>query len=811
MTSVDVDTGRRPRRLVITRDDAVDCGFLFGLGIIALIGFRTTYGGTGYLVVGVAGLVLGIAIAYLSQVLRQPAITVGAMSVVVFFLFGGALALHGQAAGGVLPTGGTLRSLALVSVDGWKDLLTTVPPVGTGGGLLAIPYILGLLGGAAGFTLSRRFVAPAVAAIAPVVMLATVILLGADRPAARLLQGMVFALAALIWIAERAQRRRPPVQNGAGRRIRTATAVGVVAVTALGTGLIGSHLPGASSHPRVVLRSYVEPPFDINAYPSPLAGFREYTKDAAEGLYSSPLFTVRGIPTAYQGKIPFTIATLDAYDGSVWGATNGSVRTAPGQQPDVFERVGSQIASTADGTPLSLSVAIDAAYADQVDSDAWVPTAGQVNSVSFPSTDNDSADLAAGLRFNPATQSTVVPSLLRTNDQYVIQTDVAAKPTPIQGETCAATIPEPLAASAGGFGQPSVQPDLLPSSGFTAAINAASTKWEGTSGQLGKELDTVALYLHNNGYYSDGGTNERQYYPGHSIYRLSQFLGVGTLPLGVAPLVGDDEQYAATFALLSNELGMPARVALVGVPEPGSGVVKGSDVHAWVQVHLIDGSWVNFPSADFTPCTKRIPKVTQPPTSPHNITKAIPPPVSAHPPSTAFDTGKGRTFSSRRSSSHHHSVVHIPRYLRGVVKWGGPPAFAILAWIGLIVGLKARRRHVRRTQGPTTRRFAMGWHEVVDQATDLGAKVPEGLTRREQASGFADPRLRPIAETADAGVFGPGTPSEEAAAVFWTSVDLARRQMVRAVGRSRRIRAALSLRSFRRPSRRRPRPADATS
>jgi len=59
--------------------------------------------------------------------------------------------------------------------------------------------------------------------------------------------------------------------------------------------------------------------------------------------------------------------------------------------------------------------------------------------------------------------------------------------------------------------------------------------------------------------YSDGAGDEAQYLPGHSIGRLTTFL------TGIQ-LVGDDEQYAAIFALMTNFLGVPARVVLAPSP-----------------------------------------------------------------------------------------------------------------------------------------------------------------------------------------------------------------------------------------------------
>ena len=51
---------------------------------------------------------------------------------------------------------------------------------------------------------------------------------------------------------------------------------------------------------RAVARNWVEPPFDIGRYPSPLAGFRKYIdplgQENAANVYDRTLFTIEGAP-----------------------------------------------------------------------------------------------------------------------------------------------------------------------------------------------------------------------------------------------------------------------------------------------------------------------------------------------------------------------------------------------------------------------------------------------------------------------------------------------------------------------------------
>ena len=78
-----------------------------------------------------------------------------------------------------------------------------------------------------------------------------------------------------------------------------------------------------------------------------------------------------------------------------------------------------------------------------------------------------------------------------------------------------------------------------------------------------------------------------------------------------------------------------------------------------------------------------------------------------------------------------------------------------------------------------------------------------GETRREQAAYLSSEAARPLAERADALVFGPTAPDAADADGFWTAVDAERASMSAGVGPKRRLAALVNLTTFRR----RPRPA----
>jgi hypothetical protein len=749
------------------REDLIDAGFLVGLSILALVGFRTTYAGINYLIVGVAGLFIGIVLAHIANVLRQPLIVLAVMVVAVFFLVGGALAARAQAAGGVFPTPGTFQDLASASIYGWKQLLTTLPPVDSSGPLLAIPYILGIVGGVGGFTMARRLRSPALPVLAPGGILIAVILLGTARPAAQFLQGTVFGVVSLVWIASRGTRLRPPVQNGGGRRARWISAAALLGATVVVATLIGPHLPG-SGEKRVVLRSYVTPPFDISAFPSPLVGFRKYTK-AADTLWDQTLFTVEGLPSGTFIRL----STLDSYNGSVWGATSGTMATADGAPQDSFARVGSTIDSGASGTPVTLKVTVEAADAAGARVNAWFPHAGTATSVSFSG--SNAKEHESQFRYNLATTEGILPDRLKTGDEYTIHVVLGTA-----DESAAELSPTALP-----YGTPT-----LPSGayGFTSA---QAIKWSSEATGSIPQLIAVAKHLVDSGAFSDGGEGESQYLPGHSLARLSANFLNDKQP------VGDDEQYAAAFALLANQVGVPARVILGAEPE-ADGTVKGRDVHTWVSVHLSDGTWQSIPRAAFMPPTTKAPDKKLPDTIQNADAAVVPPPNPVRPPS-ALDFSLQQDAATAHANTNHRvgSGWQIPGFVVTFAKWTLPPILLISAICGLIIGLKSRRRKRRRTLGSSTTRISNGWTEIVDSAADLGVVLPAGQTRREDASRLAAYEVTDLANDADARVFGPGEPADDDATDYWRRVDELRQSMTSGLSRLQRWRVALSLRSLR--------------
>ncbi|GAB2477277.1 transglutaminase domain-containing protein [Jatrophihabitans fulvus] len=759
----------RPPALALR--DLVDAAFVLLLTGVALYGFRTTFSGHAYLVAGLGASVLGVVLTSLVTLLRKPVWLVAPLLPVGYYLFAGALVFRDEATGGVLPSGDVLRDASTVLIDGWKQLLTTLPPVAADGPLLAVPYVIGLVAAATSAAVAQRTTTRLWPAAPPALALIGVILLGTVEPAARAWQGIAFGVVLVCWAAVRHPGAKPlrlGVTPGGPQRL--VIGLLVLGVAGASAAVLQPYVAGHDRH-RVVLRDYVEPPFDIAAYPSPLVGFRKFTKDARL-LYDQTLFTVRGLPAG----TPVRIATLDSYDGTVWGATNATVPTAPGDPLDAFQRVGSRIdVPAAPGRTVDASVTIAAPYAAASDLNPWVPGAGTLRAISFAGGPADG--LADQFRYNLATGSGVTSARLAAGDRYDLRTVVAGPDLPKDAT-------------------PAGEPTL--DSGAIAFVGARAQQWSGKVADVRSKIVAVGRYMRDRGAYSDGGAGEAQYLPGHSTGRLTAFLN--------APqLVGDDEQYAAAYALICNYLGMPARVVLLA--EPGSGGrVEGRDVHTAVEVHVRTGDrteWALIPRSRFMPDENKKPDKQPPQTQQDARAAVVPPPNPVQPPSTLDDPDRPDQNTQRLARTADDEQGVLSGWFGDVLRWVGVPLLVVALLCALIVGVKWRRRSLRRTRGAVANRFDAGWREFLDTAQDVGARVPRGRTRREQAEVLTGrtARATPLADGADRGVFDAGDPPPEAVAAYWREVDAARHELVRSAGRLGRVRAALNLRSLRRPTR----------
>lgn len=741
---------------------AIDVAFVLVLGALALSGLGPTFTGQGFLLVGVLGVGLGALASALADFRRWPGAAGVIIAMVLFFALGPVLCLRAES--DPWPTPDAVRLLSRTAVLGWKDLLTTLPPIDGAGPLLVLPWLLGLTMGSVAVALARLSKGPSwlrstAPLVVPILVLGLVILLGLHHPQSILLQGSLFATALLAWLALRGLRSAVAVTGSTGRAGRVALGAALLTVTAAVAVPIGLLGDGADGE-RVVLRDQVEPPFDIGRYPSPLASFRRYVEfphDApAENLYERELFTVSGVPAGTRVRF----ATLDRYDGTVWGASDHAI---PGADNDVYQRVSTVIDNPVSGRSVSALITLGEGY-----SGVWLPMVGALQAIDFRTGSLQAR--ADSFRFNLATSTAVVPLGVAPGDSYQVR----------------AVLPDDEVTADSDSGAP-----VGEAAEAAAFLEAQATEWSGEAKTPMKRVFAIADHLRAEGKYTDGvATAERIYHAGHFQGRLSEFVN--------APIIaGDDEQYAATMALLANRVGVPARVVF-GAVVPEGGVVHGSDVAAWVELQVADGSWRTLPTDAFM---GREHPAKLPPQSQQSVGGTnVPPPAPIPPPSTEGDQADARLKAEKVVDDTARASRAVPSWVRYVGLAVGGPLAVISLLLGSIVLAKAWRRRRRRTAGPASARVGGGWRELVDHARDLGRPVSADpvRTRREQSAEIATGAAVALAQRADAHVFGPEAPHPEAAESFWEAVSAERKAMSAAVGRWRRLIAAVSLRTFRR-------------
>jgi transglutaminase-like putative cysteine protease len=730
-----------------------------------VVGFGPVWGAPGYLRPAVGGALLGLAVAWLGAWRRWPTVVVAAATVAAYLLCGGVLALPGTTVGGVLPTLATVRELALGSVHGWKEFVTTVPPLHSFPDLAVVPFsVLYLVAVVAG-TVAWRARLAAFALVPVAVGLVAAILLGTVEPALPVVQGLVAGVVGLLWGALRVIEARvgshsvaTDSSREASRRLRwyrLRTGATILGVGAVAAGLVAPVLLPAA--PRTVVRDVITPPLDLHEFVSPLVGFRKFAKEQRE----DELLRVDGLPAGARLRL----ATLDTYDGVVYDASSDE----PGS--GVYTRAGEEIA-TADTTPSTqLDVAV-LGYAG-----VWVPDAGSVTGITWT---GDRADqLADSTYYNAATRTALATAGLRPGDTYRLSAQIAAPPTEEDLRSGRIAEDTPL---------PPLPDDAVPPS-----VAAKASQF------MGEETDPVARLfalregLVASGIFSSGLEDQAPSRPGHSADRVDSLLAEDEM-------VGDDEQFAVALALMAQQAGIPARVVMGFYADPETDArqdgetytVTGADVHAWVEVPFEGYGWAPIdaiPDEDNKiqpePKSEQVPKppVLEDPEPPEEPADAVPGDVQDDDKDDQDAEGFDWGLAARIAAA-----VLIPLAI-------------LLAPVLLVLALKARRRLLRRSAARLSDRVAGGWREVLDAATDLGAAVPEGATRREAAgvlvATLEAPETVPLAHRADATVFGAAEPTPQEVDAYWAEVEALLGGLHARVPRRQRWRARLSLRSLR--------------
>ena len=717
-----------------------------------------------------ATVLVGSAIAVSGALYRWSTLTITLVTVGVYLLIGVPLAIPDRALYGVLPTlQGELELLQGTALS-WKQLLTITLPVGSYESLLVPAFILVLLTTVVGLSVGLRARWGELGVLAPIVLFVTAILFGASTatwPLELSLGLLATTLGWLVW--RRWYRRRASIRllaaqalDSDGRPLetagdttfagfRTVMTAGLIVVIAAG-GAVAATLTLPPTAQRHVLRTAIVKPFDPRVYASPLSGFRHYEETLAA---NRTMLTVSGLPIG--GRI--RIATLDTYDGIVYSVGSSLVSSESGS----FTRVPSSFdQSSTTGSPVSVRIVVG----DY--SGVWLPTVGKFTNVTFSG--QDAPELRNSFYYNNTSGTAAVIRPLQSGDSYSLTAIEPRQPSENQlAMLRPATAAVPRSA---------VIPDQLSSTLDT---------WTRSQSAPGARLAAMIAAMKQTGYISHGVDPELPpSRSGHAADRITQLL---TDQL----MIGDQEQYAVTAALMARQLGFPARVVFGFVPEvntQGPTEVLGKNISAWIEVDTAQHGWVTM---DPTPPVRDIPQeLPKDPTTIARPQSPVQPPIE--------DPTRPNTLqppeSTQDSTTKDNPLLLALLILVQVAGWVVLAAAIILAPFLAIVVAKLRRRMLRRRAPTAIQRISGGWQEFEDAVIDHGLELPISPTRTEVASIVGGVQSLVLAAVADRAVFSPDQPGDEEADRVWRAVTDLRASMDDGRTRWQRIRAAISLRSL---------------
>ncbi len=684
------------QRLRLSRQSWIDIAVLSFLSFLGILGFETSFGGLGFLVAAIGGLVVGVAVAVVAYQLGLGIALTTIGGVAAYFLFGTAIAVPSQGIGLVIPTFQSLGSLVTGAVYGWKDILTLTTPIGAPAYIAAVPYVAGWAVGLVFATLVVRWLARkprsswryAIALTGPVALYVVGVLVGTDEPVLAGVRGVSFAVITLVWLGW----RRSPNQSAsatANRALLQRKLVGtviVVAIAAVVAGGVGAAVP-PSSYARFVLRDKITPPFDPLDYASPLSAFRYYAKTAAK----TKLFTVSGLR---KGDL-IRIATLDSYTGQIWNVVGSDVTT---DGSGSFDLVGSQLsAQKSDIATTSRTVHITV----QGYSGVWVPLVGHALTLTVGGTAK-----GEDVHYNSATGTAALTGTageVTRGAQFSVTAQVPVIPP--------ATKLEKLATAQ--VSLPAVYP--------IDSIASQAQKHEGsTASSSYQKLVALAKYLQG-GHLSHGSSTSPSP-AGHGANRMAALFP----PNGV--LVGDAEQYASAFALEARSLNLPARVVMGFKPKISTGettvTVIGSDVTAWDEVDFAGVGWVPFYP---TPTDTSQPPKTPPPPVSQTVTQSRQPNRVGQPQNNILSPVAIKKQKAKPTGFVLPGWVYVTT---GIV---AAPFIIYFVPLLIVAGVKRRRSRRRRTTGRGDEQVAGAWDELTDNYAELGFRVPRGVTRLNAA------------------------------------------------------------------------------
>ncbi len=680
-----------------------------------------------------------------------------ALSVLAFFVLG-PIAAQG------LPTIGAASSFLDGLVNGWADLLSSVPPADATPTLRVLPYSVAWLSALIGGELVRRDNLPVAPVLGPTLgLVITSLITVENRPVAAVV-GVAIGIGAVLlgvshqWLAgpmgsmesDRASdlSHSTPSITGRSRPRSMAWSAGLLGAIAVVSPVVGPRLPLAAANDRFDLRQYQERPWDPLDVPSPLVTIKASLKEEQR---DEVVFVVR----ADEPLTRFSTAILGSYDGVVWAVADST----PGA-PAEFVPVDRFF-------PMPSEAAVDDAVGYEIEivqlDGPWLPIAGTPVQVG-------AGDEPRDLRFSRATGTVASPSGLSQGDVLSLIS------IPVHPLTDAERRDVTVISNDEDADLALVPPQMR---------NLAGDVFEGIDVGVPR-AEQLANRFVSEGFY-DQSENAR---PGHSLARLDEFTS------DPERLVGFAEQYAATAAVLARIGGLPSRVVVGYQVSPdrwsdGQVSVLADDIDAWIEIETEEFGWVPF---DVTPDRAREPEqeqlgVTIKDVAIPNPPPPPPPPPDLRPPSTPEAEEQENEEDDEEDEQEQSALIGTG--WRGVAAVAGGalliPAMLLASLGACVVGWKRRRARKRRAADDAAESVAGAWLELVDRFEEAGVSALDASTPSESAHAFvrdepaaadAGSTLLALAERVDRAAFHPLPPNQDDAQSAWADCDLAVEQLI---------------------------------
>ncbi|MEM9131346.1 MAG: transglutaminaseTgpA domain-containing protein [Actinomycetota bacterium] len=651
------------------------------------------------------------------------------------------LLLVGGVAAGPLPTPDAYREFFRGLIEGWAVLLTSVPPVELTPQLQVIPYVGGWLATITALIVARRVRPQGLAVVAPVAVFGLGLLFSVETALPAVIHGVLLTALSLLTVA--ATRRSALVgdeswgnTSTAGQRSRLLSGAVVLAVAVGLAPVVADVLPGFDDRDRFDLRSRLEPPWDPLDEPSPLAQIKaNYADEAREEV----------VFTAFGDDLPrrWTLATLGHFDGTVWTVGNAELggqaqfvsidATPPGIDPADLDSEGAS----------SIRVEIESLDGP------WLPTAGTPIRVEVGDGDLDGAD-PVEVRADNRSTTLAVPAGV---EGLTYRFDAVDADPPTDARLATATVATPNA-----------PPLELQAS---SVRDQAADLLEGVDPGW-PQAERIGDELRERGFYRADETAR----PGHSWGRLADFSGQASLD-------GNEEQYAALAGVLARNADLPTRI-VVGylVPEEAVGddgelTVTRDHASAWIEVHTTEFGWV---PVDVIPDRDKRQDVADPGFQTELVTAPNPPPPPPDLQIIEPEQEEDEEDDEEEDDDEEQAATRWGRYAAVAGTAVGAPLLLGLVWVGLMVGLKARRRRARRRAKDASVRIVGAWHEANDRIRETGVSFPPHLTTAERAEllELATPGLdsmQPLVGTVERAAFASSASTDGDAERAWTLCD----------------------------------------